>query len=75
MCWELKISSRHKIGSWVEAHGDVIQTPRRNQMEKKFLAIIAVSLRGHHFYKVMNANQSVDSVIYVDVLTQLEHFL
>ena len=44
-------------------------------MEKKFLAIIAVSLWGHHFYKVINANQSVDSVIYVDFFTQLEHFL
>ena len=60
---------------FVEADGDVTQTPRRNQMEKKFLAIIAVSLRGDYLYKVMDANQSVDSVIYVDFLTQLEHFL
>ena len=48
-----KIQPSNKIGSWICPGGDVRrQTVRRSSMEKKFLAIIAVSSKGKHFIEV-----------------------
>ena len=41
---------RNVIGSWLIPGGDEVprQTLRRTNMEKKFMAVIAVSQRGQH---------------------------
>jgi [histone H3]-lysine36 N-dimethyltransferase SETMAR len=62
---------RNKIGSWTTAEGDRIQTPRRTPMEKKFMAIVAVSLRGHHYFKVLNRNECVNSTTYIAFLEEM----
>ena len=62
---------RNKIGSWATADGDRRQTPRRTSMEKKFMAIVAVSVRGHHHYKVLNRNECVNSETYIAFLEEM----
>lgn len=62
---------RNKIGSWVSSEGDCLKTPRRMPMEKKFMAIVAVDLHGYHFFKVLNRNQSVTSVLYTTFLDEM----
>lgn len=72
-----KVKAKNRIGSWVSASGDerAIQTARRSPMEKKFMAIIAVSQRGYHFFKVLPKNQYINSEIYIQFLMDLEVFL
>lgn len=72
-----KLIPCNKIGSWVTAGGDEepIQTPRRTTMEKKFMAIVAVTQKGHHFYKLLPRNTSIDSESYIEFLASLEVFL
>lgn len=71
-CRHLK--PRHKIGSWVEAGGDVVQTARRTTMEVKFMAIVAISLRGQHYYEVLERNESIDSERYITFLKNMVTF-
>lgn len=63
---------KNKIGCWISPGGDQIQTARRAPMEKKFMAIVAISLRGHHFFKVLDRNQSVTSLLYIQFLNDME---
>jgi hypothetical protein len=72
-----KLQPRHVIGNWVTAGGDekVRQTARRSNMEKKFLAIVAVSQRGEHYHEVLPRNESIDSNRYIEFLINLEAFL
>ena len=48
-----------------------LQTPKRSTMEKKFMAIVAVSLRGQHYFEVLQRNESLNSERYVEFLTHM----
>ena len=52
-----------------------IQTSRRTPMDKKFMAIVAVSQRGHHFFQVLARNEHVNAEMYIQFLIDLENFL
>ena len=45
---------RNVIGSWIGPDGDRKQTAVRSKFETKFLAIVAVSTRGIHFFQVLD---------------------
>jgi hypothetical protein len=62
---------KNMIGSWVLPGGDQIQTARRTPMDKKFMAIVAVSLRGLHYFEVLPRNQCVDSTVYIEFLNKM----
>lgn len=71
---------RNKIGSWMTeemaASGDgPVQTPQRSSMENKFMAIIAVTQRGYHYFEVLERGESINSERYVDFLRNLLQFL
>ena len=63
---------KNKIGSWISPSGDQIQTARRTPMDKKFMAIVAVTTRGHHFFKVLDRNQAVNSDLYISFLNEMQ---
>lgn len=50
------------------------QTPRRTTMEKKFVAIIAVSQKGLHYFEIILSNSSVNAQRYIPFLENLFHF-
>ena len=56
-----------QIGQWVTPGGDQpnLQTARRTTMEKKIMAIIAVSQIGHHYYEILTPNTSVNAERYI----------
>lgn len=64
-------------GCWMNAAGDepLSQVARRTNMEKKFHAIVAVSQQGHHFFRVLPQNVTLNSERYVEFLMDLEAFL
>jgi len=66
----------NKIGYWMTPGGDgpVLQTPKRSTMEKKFMAIVAVSQRGQHFFELLNQNESINSERYIEFLAHMETF-
>lgn len=70
-----KLQPRNKIGSWIGPYGDVRQTARRSAMEQKYLAIIAVSQKGHHYFELLARNESVNADRYIQFLVNLETFL
>ena len=72
-----KMRARNKIGSWLSAAGDekVVQTASRTNMEKKFLAIVAVSQRGNHYYEVLPHGESLNSERYIEFLNNLQDHL
>ena len=72
-----KLKARNTIGSWVGAGGDErpIQTSRRTPMDKKFMAIVAVTQREHHFFQVLARNEHVNAEMYIQFLIDLENFL
>lgn len=62
-------------GSWIGPDGDRQQTARRSTMEKKFLAIIAVSTRGEHYFCVLPKGKTVNSELYIEFLQAMrQHF-
>ena len=70
-----KIQPSYKIESWIGPGGDVRrQTARRSSMEKKFLAIIAVSSKGKHFFEVLPRNESIDANRYIQFLINMENY-
>ena len=69
-----KLMPRNVIGSWISPDGDGhIQTPRRLMSERKFMAIVAVSMKGDHFFQILEANESVTSQTYVSFLEDLKN--
>lgn len=72
-CRNMKPS--HTYGTWVFPGGDVTQTPRRSQLEKKFHVIVAVTTIGKHYFEVLSANETINSERYVTFLENLETFL
>lgn len=68
-----KLRPRNVIGAWLGPDGDINipQTTRRSNMETKFMAIVAVSLKGHHFFKVLKKNESIDSNSYINFLREM----
>lgn len=76
------LKPRNVIGSWekVGPYGDCeensrLQTPRRSPMEAKYMVIVAVSQSGTHYYEILNRNESMNSVRYVQFLTNLGEVL
>ena len=66
---------RNVIGSWIVPGGDEKwrQTTRRNTMESKFMAIIAVSQGGQHYFEVLEPNVHVNGEKYVDFLKGMQN--
>jgi len=64
-------------GCWLSATGDdsTLQVARRSTMEKKFHVIVAVSQQGHHFFRILPKNETLNSERYIDFLIGLEAFL
>ena len=67
------LKPRNVIGSWekVGPYGDCeensrLQTPRRSPMEAKYMVIV-----GTHYYEILNRNESINSVRYIQFLTNL----
>ena len=53
-----KLMPHNVIGSWVSPDSDGhIQTPRRLMSERKFMAIVAVSIKGDNFFQILEANE------------------
>lgn len=76
-CRKLKPSNR--IGTWLTEEGAAggdspAQTARRSTMESKFMAVIAVSQRGHHYFEILNRNESMNAERYVEFLTNMIQF-
>lgn len=69
------LQPRNKIGAWVSPGGDQVQTAIRKPMETKFLAIIAVSIRGEHYFKMLCRKETLDSDGYIQFLRELEQHL
>lgn len=70
-----KMLPRNVVGSWMGPYDDRRQTAVRCTMEKKFLAIIAVSSRGNHFFKVLDRGATIDSEVYIEFLQEMRQFL
>lgn len=74
------LAPSNKIGNWLNettAQGDdpIRHTARRSTMEKKFMAIIAVSQKGEHYFEMLDLNESVNAERYTQFLTHMEaHF-
>lgn len=73
------LAPSNKIGNWlseITAHGDepVRHTARRSTMERKFMAIIAVSQRGEHYFEILDVNESVNAERYIQFLTHMEAY-
>ena len=65
-------STRH---SWLAPGGDVPQFPRRGPMEKKFMAIVAITFTGLCNVQVLPRNTPIDSALYIQFLQQtLDNF-
>jgi len=64
-------------GCWMSEAGDesLSQVARRSNMEKKFHAIVAVTQQGHHYFRILPLNETVNSERYVEFLIDLETFL
>ena len=58
-----KIQPSNKIGSWIG-----------QCMEKKFLAIIAVSSKGKHFFEALQRNESIDANRYIQFLINMQNY-
>lgn len=69
-----KMLPRNVVGSWVGPGGDRRKTAVRSSMEKKFLAIVAVSTRGKHFFQVLDRGETVDSDVYIQFLQGMRNF-
>jgi len=69
-----KLLPRNVVGSWIGPDGDRLQTAVRSTMEKKFLAIVAVS-RGDHFFQVLDRGSTVDSEVYIAFIQAMRNFL
>lgn len=71
------LNPKNTIGCWVTPGGDetVVQTARRSPMERKYMAIIAVSQMGFHYYELLAKNESIDAERYIQFLANLEGFL
>ena len=72
-----KMAPKSQIGQWVTPGGDQpnLQTARRTTMEKKIMAIVAVSQSGHHYYEILTHNTSVNAERYIIFLKNLLRFL
>jgi hypothetical protein len=57
--------------SWVEPGGDVPQLARRSPMEKKFMAMVAITFTGLCHVKVLERRETVDSHVYIQFLRDL----
>lgn len=70
------LQPKTQIGQWVSPGGDhqPLQTPRRTTMEKKFMAIIAVSQKGLHYFEIVPSNSSVNAERYIQFLENFFHF-
>jgi hypothetical protein len=55
-------------GCWVEPGGDVPQLARRSPMEKKFMALVAITFTGLCHVQVLQRNQTIDSNVYIQFL-------
>lgn len=71
------MAPKSQIGQWVTPGGDQpkLQTARRTTMEKKIMAIIAVSQSGHHYYEILTLNNSINAERYIVFLENLLRFL
>ena len=67
---------RNVIGSWLGPWGDEPrkQTARRSSMETKFMAIVAVSQRGEHYFEVLPRNEHINAERYVEFLINMEGY-
>ena len=72
-----KLKSLKHNRRWITPGGDeeLRQTPRRTTMERNFMAIVAVTKRGSHYFEVLNLNESVNSERYIQFLNRLIIFL
>ena len=63
------------IGNWIVPDGDEKrrQTARRTTMESKFMAIIAVSQGGQHYFEVLEHNLHVNGEKYVEFLKGMQN--
>jgi len=73
------LQPRNKIGNWLSetsAQGDepVRHTARRSPMEKKFMAIVAVSQRGDHYFEMLELNEHVNAERYIQFLKRMEAY-
>ena len=68
---------KHKIGCWVNSCGDqpAMSTSKHSQMESKFMAVIALTQKGVHYFEVSEKSVSLNSDRYVLFLTNLAQFL
>ena len=64
---------RNVIGSWIGPDGHRKQTAVRTKFEKNFLAIVAVSTRGIHFFQVLDREDTVNYV-YIHFLQEMRTF-
>lgn len=64
---------RNDIGSWLGPYGDRLQTPRRQQQEKKYLVYTAVTLTGNHYFKISEGNINSDN--YIQFLKDMQEHL
>jgi len=64
-----KVSPRCNVGSWETPDGDRLQTPQRKTTEKKIMAIVAVTLHGIQYFKVLENN--IDSNVYITFLREM----
>lgn len=67
------MAPKTQIGQWVTPDGDQanLQTARRTTMEKKIMAIIAVTQSGHHYFEILSLNTSVNAERYIIFLENL----
>lgn len=71
-----QLRPRNVVGNWLSEAGDVPirQTARRSTMENKYLAIVAVSQKGKHYYEVLERNVTVNADLYIGFLTRMERY-
>lgn len=68
-----KLQPAKDIGCWLGPEGDRRQTARRSTHDKKLMAIVAVSLRGQHYFEVVDG--TVDSDVYINFIRNMgNHF-
>ena len=69
---------RNTIGCWIDPSGDTVharQTARRSTMEKKYLAIVAVTQQGQHYFEVLPRNTLLNSEKYISFINDMLHYL
>ena len=56
---------------WIKPSGDIPQIPKRSSMDKKHMALVALSFTGLCHAKVLDRGETVDSNVYVNFLNEM----